>query len=140
MKSSKNSYALHMAHYLYGKFVTLPTCLVHTTLDWQQAVKLAWYFVRLREKLKKGIVTFTFCKQDGSLRTAKGTLHELLIPDDKKPKGDMSDSTAMPNYKSIPYFDLDKQEWRAFSVNKFVGFDTFYEIVEPWIGDDDLFG
>lgn len=129
MKTSKNSIAMHYAHILYGKQITTNT-LLNATLDWKNAVKLAWYFVGLREKLRNGIVTFTFCKQDGSIREAKGTLHGLLIPEDKKPKGDMSDGAAKPNYKSIAYFDLDKQEWRAFSIDKFIGFVTVYEIKE----------
>ena len=121
---------MHYAHILYGKQIitTYPFRIVK--LDWKNAVKLAWYFVRLRKNLKDGIVEFTYSKQDGSFRNAKGTLHELLIPKDKKPKGDMSDSAAKPNYKSIAYFDLDKQEWRAFSIDKFIGFVTVYEIKE----------
>lgn len=129
MKSSKNSIAMHYAHILYGKQIITTYPLRIEKLDWKNAVKLAWYFVRLRKNLKDGIVEFRYSKQDGSLRDAKGTLHELLIPDDKKPKGDMSDSAAKPNYKSIAYFDLDKQEWRAFSIEKFIGFVTVYQII-----------
>ena len=110
---------MHYAHIIYQ----------NGRLTWKNSLWLAWLFVHLREKLKNGIVLFSYKKQDGSLRKAKGTLHELLIPDDKKPKGDMSDGATMPNYKSIAYFDLDKQEWRAFSINKFVSFGTFYEII-----------
>ncbi|MGN0227641.1 MAG: SH3 beta-barrel fold-containing protein [Paludibacteraceae bacterium] len=130
MKSSKNSIAMHYAHILYGKQIITTNPLHIAKLDWKNAVKLAWYFVRLRKKLKNGIVEFSYSKQDGSLRDAKGTLLELLIPEDKKPKGDMSDGAAKPNYKSIAYFDLDKQEWRAFSIDKFIGFVTVYEIKE----------
>lgn len=103
---------------------------VGVVYPWKTAVDEGWSLVRLREQLKNGIVTFTFFKQDGSIRYAKGTLHELLIPEDKKPKGDMSDGAAMPNYKSIAYFDLDKQDWRAFSIDKFIRFVTVYEIKE----------
>ena len=112
---SKNSYALHMAHYLYVKDVTYPNLVNSPKLPWSDALRLAWYFVRFKQRLKEGICTFTFVKQDGSVRGAKGTLHPLLIPDDKKPKRDMSNGAALPNFKSIAYFDLDKQDWRAFS-------------------------
>ncbi|MBO5619455.1 MAG: DUF2693 domain-containing protein, partial [Paludibacteraceae bacterium] len=121
---SKNSYALHMAHYLYVQPVTYPNLVNSPMLTWSDALKLAWYFVRFKQRLKQGICTFTFVKHDGSVREAKGTLHPLLIPDDKKPKGDMSDGAALPNFKSIAYFDLDKQDWRAFSLENFVGFVT----------------
>ncbi|MBO5619103.1 MAG: DUF2693 domain-containing protein [Paludibacteraceae bacterium] len=40
----------------------------------------------------------------------------------------MSDGAALPNFKSIAYFDLDKQDWRAFSLENFVGFVTYYEL------------
>lgn len=120
---------MHYAHIIFNtRHAAYAVAGVH--YPWKTAVNEGWSLVRLREQLKNGIVTFTFFKQDGSLRDAKGTLHEILIPDDKKPKGDMSDGAAMPNYKSIPYFDLDKQEWRAFSIDKFIGFVTVYEIKE----------
>lgn len=130
MKSSKNSIAMHYAHTIFNtRHAAYAVAGVH--YPWKTAVNKAWSLVRLREMLKNGIVTFTYYKWDGSLRKAKGTLHELLIPDDKKPKGDMSDGAAKHNYKSIAYFDLDKQEWRAFSIDKFIGFVTVYEIKEP---------
>ena len=120
---------MHYAHIIFN-IRHAAYASVGVDYPWKTAVNEAWSLVRLREQLKNGIVTFTFFKQDGSLRDAKGTLHELLIPDDKKPKGDMSDSAAKPNNKSIAYFDLDKQEWRAFSIDKFIGFVTVYEIKE----------
>ena len=119
---------MHYAHTLFNTcHAAYAVAGVH--YPWKTAVNEAWSLVRLREMLKNGIVEFNYRKQDGSLRKAKGTLHELLIPDDKKPKGDMSDSAAKPNYKSIAYFDLDKQEWRAFSIDKFIGFVTVYQII-----------
>lgn len=126
---SKNSYALHYAHHLYGKTVIFASPLVnYPKLQWSNALKLAWYFVRFKQRLKQGICTFTFIKHDGTQREAKGTLHPLLIPEDKKPKGDMSDGAVLPNFKSIAYFDLDKQDWRAFTLENFVGFVTCYNL------------
>ena len=93
--------------------------------NWAERVKLGWYYVRLRDWLKEGIVTFSYYKKDGSIREAKGTLNELLIPADKKPKGT---GTAAPNYEAVAYFDLDKQEWRSFSVTCFIGFVTRWKI------------
>ena len=110
---------MHYAHIIY----------LNGRLNWKNSLLTAWLFVRLREQLKNGIVEFRYIKQDGSRRMAKGTLHELLIPEDKKPKGDMSDGAAMPNYKSIPYFDLDKQDWRAFSINNCIVIYTVYQII-----------
>lgn len=35
----------------------------------------------LNEELKKGVVTFEYTKKDGSVRTAKGTLNDELLPE-----------------------------------------------------------
>lgn len=35
----------------------------------------------LNEGLKKGVVTFEYTKKDGSVRTAKGTLNDELLPE-----------------------------------------------------------
>lgn len=35
----------------------------------------------LNEELKKGVVTFEYTKKDGTLRTAKGTLNDELLPE-----------------------------------------------------------
>ena len=35
----------------------------------------------LNEELKKGVVTFEYTKKDGTVRTAKGTLNDELLPE-----------------------------------------------------------
>ena len=97
-------------------------------VTWSDRVKLAWYFVRFCQALNAGIVTFSFWKKDGSIREAKGTTHPLLIPLDKRPK--TNDQSPMTNYQSIPYFDLDRNDWRSFSITHFIGFVTIYELKE----------
>lgn len=117
---SKNSMALHMAHYIY-------MCKIYS---WSNAVKRAWFFVNLREIMKKSVVRFSFNKTDGSIRYAKGTLHPILIPNDKIPKGDMSDGFAIEQYKTIAFFDLDKQEWRSFNIHNFICIKGIWQIVK----------
>ena len=93
--------------------------------NWSDRVKMGWYYVNLRKWLSEGIVTFSYWKKDGSIREAKGTLNELLIPLDQRPKGS---PLATPNYDAVSYFDLDKQGWRSFSVTCFIGFVTRWKI------------
>jgi hypothetical protein len=87
----------------------------------------AWYFERLRNGLSRGVVRFSFYKKDGTIREARGTLCPLLIPADKMPKGTReTDSPA----SSVAFFDLDKNEWRAFSIPNFIGFVDVWELNE----------
>lgn len=86
------------------------------------ALKRAWWFESIRDALSNGFARFTYYKKDGTFRRALGTRSSSLIPTDKLPKGDMSDGSATweDSAKAIPYFDLDKNEWRSFSVLNFV--------------------
>ena len=74
--TTKSSRVMHMAHIMHQDKPRFP---------WSELVRRAWYFIHFREWLKNGICTFSFYKSDGSIREAKGTLNELLIPEDKKP-------------------------------------------------------
>ena len=97
------------------------------------ALKQAWWFESLRDALANGFARFTYSKIDGTTRTALGTRSLSLVPVDKLPKGDMSDDAATweDNAKAIPYFDLDKNEWRSFSVLNFVSLDEVWTFNNP---------
>jgi hypothetical protein len=94
------------------------------------ALKQAWWFESFRDALSNGFARFTYYKKDGTTRTALGTRSLSLIPVDKLPKGDMSDGAATweDNAKAIPYYDLDKNEWRSFNVLNFVSLDNSWII------------
>lgn len=64
----------------------------------------------LIKNLTEGKVAFSYRKLDGTLRAANGTLDVNLIPADKRPATINTNATA----PSISYFDLDRNEWRAF--------------------------
>ena len=88
------------------------------------ALKQAWWFESFRDALANGFARFTYAKKDGSTRTALGTRSPLLIPADKAPgaspqRNGESGLRLEGNTKAIPYFDLDKREWRSFSVNPY---------------------
>jgi hypothetical protein len=66
---------------------------------------------QLRDKLNVGVTKFFFQKKNGELRTALGTTNLDNIPNTHHPKG------VRPAPDSIiPFFDLEKQAWRAISV------------------------
>ena len=109
---------MHMAHILRKNHKS-PI----TNYKWSDYVTLAWYFERFRSWLNAGIVTFSFWKKDGSIREAKGTTHPLLIPLDKRPKGEKAVSIQ---FSAIPFFDLEKQDWRSFNITHFIGFVTIF--------------
>ena len=65
----------------------------------------AWVIYRLVKRMKNDVVKFTFEKSNGELRTAFGTLKNTV----SKIKG-----TGKVNYKSVCYFDTEKQQFRSF--------------------------
>ena len=111
-----SSRAMHYAHL----FARQGTSKSH-------ALARGWRMVSLRTALARGIIRFRFVKTNGDVREAKGTLHPLLIPADKAPKGTGS---AKPNFSTIPFFDLDKQDWRAFRITDFETVLEAYQIKE----------
>ena len=95
--------------------------------QWSDLVRHAWYFENLREWLRKGVVTFSYWKKDGTIREAKGTLNDLFIPLDKRPKGNTPPSGG---WGALNYFDLDRNDWRSFAVTHYIGFVTVWELKE----------
>lgn len=72
--------------------------------------------MELREMLKNGKVTFQYKKNDGSIRTAVGTVKDDLIT--------MKTSGGENKVKSSGYsvyFDLDKNAFRCYAESKIVG-------------------
>lgn len=70
------------------------------------------------EELKTGIKKFSFTKVDGTIREASGTRNiDIISEAHALPKGEQID-----NIDVIRYFDTDKNSWRSFKVDNFVGF------------------
>ena len=116
---SPTSRVMHMAHVFARQGMNKSYSLV-----W------AWHMQTLRKALLNGVVRFRFIKLNGDVRDALGTLHPLLIPADAVPKGT---STAAPNYSSMPFFDLEKQEWRAFRITEFDEVLEAYALTEVMV-------
>ena len=115
---SLSSRALKMAHILNKN---------KPGFKWSDVVRHAWYFVRFRQMLRKSIMIFSYYKKDGSIREARGTLSELIIPHDvlEKIKGQNE-----PNFSVITYWDIDTHDWRCFRITDFIGFVSIFQIEE----------
>lgn len=102
-----------------------PVILRGVSITQSQAVKYAWWFEGFRKKLQIGIYDFSYFKTDGSIREARGTLCLDLIPEEHRPKGDMSDGAACePAPGVFTYYDFIAQGWRSFRCENFIGFIT----------------
>lgn len=65
----------------------------------------------LKEKMRKGYVTFVYLKKDGSKRTATGTLNVGIIAEaNATPVGNGSYDEST----TTRYFDKDANAWRSF--------------------------
>ncbi len=95
------------------------------------ALRRAWWFESFRDALSNGFARFTYYKKDGSIRTALGTRSSVLIPTDKLPKCPQDNEEWEERAKAIPYFDLEKMEWRSFSVLNFVSLDQTWRFNDP---------
>ena len=83
------------------------------------ALRVAHKIEDIRNDLRNGYVHFSYVKADGSIRVALGTLNPALIPADKLPKTEKTDrDIALQENRDrlglIPYYDLNKDEWRSF--------------------------
>ena len=67
----------------------------------------------LQELAEKDESNIVFEKLDGSTRTMRCTRKFDSIPEEFKPK-----STEIKKGLSIPVFDLEKEQWRAFRLDK----------------------
>ena len=103
------SYVMHLAHANWQSDT------------WSERLHQAWAINAIRQCLQRGLLRFTFIKKDGSIREACGTLCNKLIPEAQRPKGvrakRIEQGLEQPNYTSIAYYDLDKEEWRSFAVD-----------------------
>ena len=70
----------------------------------------------LHEMLCKGSVKFQFTKNDGSVRTAVGTLKNDLIT--RKPAGG---ENKVKNAGYTTYFDIEKDAFRCFAESRLLG-------------------
>lgn len=73
-----------------------------------EALKTAWLNIKLKARMRKGIVKFYFTKVDGSLREAFGTLASNLVP--------ATSDGRKENPTLQVYYDTEKEAWRCFKI------------------------
>ena len=122
MNTTNQTRVMHYAHILYNDNL-FPT--MTSGERWKACLNEAWELHYLRQLLAHGVVEFAYIKQGSyTIRTARGTNCLDIIPLSKHPNGHQQHlidaGVEQPNYKSIAYYDLDKENWRAFSVTRFV--------------------
>jgi len=71
--------------------------------SFSEALSSAWKSIKLRAKLKSGVVSFSYKKIDGSIREAIGTLKDVPAVLGVK----------APNYSLFTYFDLEANSYRC---------------------------
>lgn len=80
---------------------------------------ISWKVYNLIQRMKKGEVRFAYeKKEDGSLRYAVGTLKG--IPDGAIKGGKFRDRDWHRHYKTIPYWDVEEKQFRAFKAHLFI--------------------
>ena len=96
------------------------------------ALRVAHKIEDIRTDLRNGYVHFMYAKADGSVRVALGTLCPALIPANKQPKTEKTDKDiALEENRDriclIPYYDLNKDEWRSFYFYSLIGNDEEHQ-------------
>lgn len=61
--------------------------------------------------LKEGAVNFSYTKNDGSTRSAKGTLNPTLVPEAQRASVESIDTST----DSVTYWDMEKEAFRTFN-------------------------
>ena len=73
------------------------------------AMRMAWKSVKLRIRMKSGVVRFAFIKIDGTIRQAVGTLMSDVLPVS-------AGVQRRENYTVQIYFDMEKGQYRSYSI------------------------
>lgn len=86
-----------------------------TEQPWRACMIKAWQLYKLAKAMREGNVTFYYYKADGTIRKAIGTLRNL-------PTGITLGGKKMtkPSYKTLAYFDTEKQSFRCFKVENLI--------------------
>lgn len=82
---------------------------------WRICMIKAWQLYRLAKAMREGKSTFYYLKADGSIRKAVGTLMNV-------PSGITFNGRRMtkPSYKTMTYFDVEKNGFRCFKVENLI--------------------
>lgn len=108
---------INFAHLTYNNIKSMIVRLDEKKSEKQQIrKKRAKDISRLNKLLKAGVVEFSYKKKDGSVRKAKGTLKDELLPEtdkDDKRKKNLSK-------ECFYYYDLKRDDFRCFLKDNFI--------------------
>ena len=121
MTSKKDKYfersLINFAHLTYNNIKRMIIRLDEKKSEKQQIrEKRSKDLARLKRLLKNGVVEFSYKKKDGSVRKAKGTLKDELLPEtdrDDERKKNLSK-------ECFYYFDLKRDDFRCFLRDNFI--------------------
>ena len=91
-----------------------------------QAITIMHDIAELKKMLTEEIVHFVFEKTDGTRRDAYGTRAVDVIRRYDTATANQKPQRAFSG--TFPYFDIEKQEWRCFKVDRFVMIDKDYTL------------
>lgn len=82
---------------------------------WKLCMIKAWQLYRLAKSMREGVVSFFYQKADGTIRKAHGTL--MNVPAGATMSGKR---ITKPSFKTMSYFDVDKNSFRCFKVENLI--------------------
>ena len=107
----ENQWAFDLAHRL----------MEEAEFEQSKAFRQAFLVLELLGQLGQGIVTFEYMKEDGTLREARGTLCQRLMPQAEADKVERHEKREPDYYRlCYAYWDWEKQAFRAFRADKVV--------------------
>jgi WYL_2, Sm-like SH3 beta-barrel fold len=90
-----------------------------TGKTWSESLRQAWAMCKataLKETLKQGVVSFSFVKQDGTIRRAVGTMNETLFT--YVYKTDRHIQKELSYTGTVVFWDLESSDWRCCRVDR----------------------
>ena len=110
-QSLENRWTFDLAHRL----------MEEAEFDQSKAFKQAYLVLELLGHLGLGVVTFEYVKSDGTLRTARGTLCQRLMPQQETDTEDRKEGKPRDyDRMDYAYWDWDKKAFRAFRADHVV--------------------
>ena len=102
----------------------------HKMLTQSDAFKQAHLTRDLLTALGEGEVEFTYRKEDGFIRKARGTLCKGVCPgyDSYQPKTDRKPRRRDEEDTAYCYFDIDRNEFRSFKAENVLSIDVIHQL------------
>lgn len=104
----KNNFRVRVMKYAWQLWKT-------TNQAWRLCMIKAWQLYRLAKAMREGVVSFYYQKADGSIRKAMGTLKNVPVGATLGSK-----KFTKPSYKTMAYFDIEKNSFRCFKVENLI--------------------